>query len=53
MDEYVHQLNQLISNLMSMKYWWVDNGRDKPKYLEKALSQRHCESGTPQSDAFH
>jgi len=34
MDEYVYQLNQLISNLMSMKYWWVDTGRDKPKYSE-------------------
>ena len=53
MDEYVHQLKQLISKLMSMKYWWVDTGKDKPKYLEKALSQRHCEPGTPQSDAAH
>jgi hypothetical protein len=26
----VHQLNQLISRLMIMKYWWVDTGRDKP-----------------------
>jgi len=26
---------------VSMKHWWIEADRQKPKYLEESLSRRH------------